>query len=480
MLRLLASSLLLKLPRRAKVPALSQIAKASTEMAELSRELIQSSMQTAQLSTDQRMRLLDVIAMEERIRAFAEKSGVTSRETATRTEKVARDIDHSTGLIADTNAHMQQMVDTVSSSATLMQEFVERVEDVNRMIGVIGDIARQTNLLALNAAIEAANAGQKGDGFSVIANEIRLLADRTSESTVEIGSQIERMSTKAREAEAAMQRGKLAVDVSIRQNLYLQTSFGNLRTAMQRVRSMSIEVAAASAKQAASANRVNESVKNIDFVALGCTHEADASAEMSMRVVGCTRKLHRALRRLNVTVGDQDRQDEEASQAFLEKIKLCRPRVDRGIEILKENCFAAGLPALRHEDTDAEDKPPTLLFGTTPAEEGTAWLETVREETGCNSTIFVLFGKTLVRAATNVNRRDNLRAIGTALNPKGIASRRLLNNTSHHGTAYVSGEPFLGAYEPVFAAGGELIGALYAGFPLSDEAALQATQTSGR
>ncbi len=474
MLRLLASSLVLKLRARAKTPALAQIARASSEMAELSRELVQSSMHAARLSTSQRMRILDVVAMEERIRSFAEKSGVTSRETATRTEKVARDIDHSTGLIADTNVHMQQMVDTVASSATLMQEFVERVDGVNRMISVIGDIARQTNLLALNAAIEAANAGQKGDGFSVIANEIRLLADRTTESTAEIGSQIQSMSATARQAEEAMQRGKLAVDVSIRQNLYLQNSFQSLCAAMQRVRSLSIEVAAASAKQAASANRVNESIRNIDSVALACTHEADAGAEMSMRVVGCTRRLNHALMRLSMSAGAVDAGEEEAARAFVTKMKQCKPRVDTGIAILQSECAAAGIASVVVPGPDNENGLPALFFGTTSAEEGQAWLETVREQTGCNSTIFVLSGDRLVRVVTDVNRRDKLRSVGTSLNPKGIASRRLLSGQAHHGIAYVSGEPFLGAYEPVFTAGGELIAALYAGFPLGDEAALQA------
>jgi methyl-accepting chemotaxis protein len=187
----------------------------------------------------------------------------------------------------------------VSTSAQLMQEFAERMAEVDRIVLTVGEIARQTNLLALNAAIEAANAGKAGDGFSVIAREIRLLADRTSASTTEIGEKIGRMSASAKAAERSMQTGKAAVESSIRQNLEVQRSFQGIRTAMHEVESMSAEVASASDKQIVAVERVAASVKQIDDLAGECTQEADASAEMSMKMVACTARLYSGLAELH-------------------------------------------------------------------------------------------------------------------------------------------------------------------------------------
>jgi methyl-accepting chemotaxis protein len=459
--------------RRDKHAAMNEMLQAAQELAVLSRALVATSMEGAKKSTEQRARILDVGVMEERIRQAAEQSGVNSRDTAARTGAVARDTDRGNETMEATTRTMLEMAETVSRSAKLMQEFAERMAEVDRIVGTVGEIARQTNLLALNAAIEAANAGKAGDGFSVIAREIRLLADRTSESTTEIGEKIGRMSASAKAAESSMQTGKAAVETSIRQNLEVQRSFQEIRSAMHEVESMSAEVASASDKQIVAVERVAASVKQIDVLAGECVQEADASAEMSMKMVACTARLYAGMSQLHAEKARAMAAERQATEQFLGRIEEHEGKVRAALEMLQKQCAQAGSAMLRGRCTLPDATLPNadipgLYFGTVKAIDTNRWVDQVNVRTGCVATVFVRDGERMVRVATNVKRADGQRATGTVLNPRGLAMERLRRRESHFGAVYVLGKPFVAAYEPVLSSAGELIGALYTGFALAE------------
>jgi hypothetical protein len=460
--------------RRDKHAAMQGMLEATQEIARLSRSLVASSMEGAKKSNEQRARILEVGQMEERIRLAAEQSGANSRETAARTGAVAHDTDLGNETMEATTRTMQEMAETVSTGARLMQEFAERMAEVDRIVLTVGEIARQTNLLALNAAIEAANAGKAGDGFSVIAREIRLLADRTRESTTEIGEKIGRMSTSAKAAERSMQVGKAAVEKSIRQNLEVQRSFQGIRSAMHEVESMSAEVASASDKQIVAVERVTESVKQIDYLAGECTQEADASAEMSMKMVVCTARLNASLAELHRETARAIEVERLAAQSTVGRIEEHEGKVRAALAMLKGLCAQAGRAVVRGhyslpEVTAPTEQIPGLYFGPVKAIDGSRWVDQVNARTGCSATLFVRDGERLIRAATNVKRAGGQRATGTVLNPKGLAMERLRQGKSHFGAVYVLGKPFVAAYEPVLSASGEVVGALYTGFALGED-----------
>jgi methyl-accepting chemotaxis protein len=93
---------------------------------------------------------------------------------------------------------------SVGAAAEQVRGLASNVQEVSRMAAVIKDIAGQTNLLALNAAIEAARAGEQGRGFAVVADEVRVLAERTEKATLEISGVVQRIENETLSAARVM------------------------------------------------------------------------------------------------------------------------------------------------------------------------------------------------------------------------------------------------------------------------------------
>tara|TARA_R110001606_G_scaffold399222_1_gene582292 strand:- start:17009 stop:19156 length:2148 start_codon:yes stop_codon:yes gene_type:complete len=129
----------------------------------------------------------------------------------------------------------QDIRDIVETSAKTVQSLNNRTVEVGNIIGVITEITNQTNLLALNAAIEAARAGEHGRGFSVVADEVRGLALRTSVSASEIQKMIEGIQQETQGAVSFMETGVQNVDRSLKmaeeassENTYLHDLVGQM------------------------------------------------------------------------------------------------------------------------------------------------------------------------------------------------------------------------------------------------------------
>jgi len=103
-------------------------------------------------------------------------------------------------------ATIQRAQTDLQASSDRTQANVNRVEEIQRVIVVLKDIADQTALLALNAAIEAARAGELGRGFAVVADEVRRLAERSKAAGAEIARLAEGAQSTSRDAAAAIER----------------------------------------------------------------------------------------------------------------------------------------------------------------------------------------------------------------------------------------------------------------------------------
>jgi methyl-accepting chemotaxis protein len=212
----------------------------------------------------------------------ASASSQEANETARRASGLA---EAGEDVFQQTTEGMTRIAGIVKESAAKVTALGESGAQIGEVIEVISEIADQTNLLALNAAIEAARAGEQGRGFAVVADEVRKLAERTTQATKQIGAMITRIQRDTGEVVASMTRGNEEVETGLRLADAASRSLGEIVAAINNMGLMINQIAAGSEEQAEAGVEISRSIEMISSVAgevsIATTELADTAESMN-------------------------------------------------------------------------------------------------------------------------------------------------------------------------------------------------------
>ena len=203
--------------------------------------------------------------------AAASEEMLSSIQSVAENSKRTYDIaNKSTGLsshgettVKDAATEMSKIADAVNISSASINKLGDESKQISDIVNTIKEIADQTNLLALNAAIEAARAGEQGRGFAVVADEVRKLAERTSKSTLEISSMIEKIQAETTEAVTGMQEGNERVNGGVARAQQAGESMAAIREGATQVLEAVSEITSALSEQSSAGSQVAHGVEHI-------------------------------------------------------------------------------------------------------------------------------------------------------------------------------------------------------------------------
>ncbi|MEH6486159.1 MULTISPECIES: methyl-accepting chemotaxis protein [Pseudomonas] len=204
-----------------------------------------------------------------------------------------RNIDASLQQIAELSGTIDQSVEVIQALST------ESVQ-IGSVLEVIRSIAEQTNLLALNAAIEAARAGEQGRGFAVVADEVRLLAQRTQKSTAEIQVMIERLQSNSEAAVKVIHESSQSSQRTVVQASQAGESLTLIAQSLRNLTGLNTSIASATLQQSHVVEDINMNVTQAAGLAQSNANAAQQSSAASQQLGALAADLKRLLGQFRV------------------------------------------------------------------------------------------------------------------------------------------------------------------------------------
>jgi len=265
--------------------AAAQVSSASESAQQTTTQLLAAAERQSQEIRTTGSQVLGMARAINDVSASAAESARVARTSLTAAEK-------GQGAVQSAIAGMNEIRDGIQETAKRIKRLGESSQEIGEIVELITDITEQTNVLALNAAIQAASAGEAGRGFTVVAEEVQRLAERSAEATKQIGAIVKTIQTDTHDAVRAMEKSTLGVVEGAKLSDAAGQALAEIGDVSRRLATLIETISKTTQGQAKAAGAVAVSMRNI----LGITEQATEGTKRTAASVGELAALARDLK----------------------------------------------------------------------------------------------------------------------------------------------------------------------------------------
>ncbi|GAA4717408.1 methyl-accepting chemotaxis protein [Brevibacillus fulvus] len=272
-----------------QVAASSEQLTASAEQTTLVTQQIAATSQQIALGSDEQLKSFNEVA--ETIETLS--NGITviaghTQDASQLSEQTAEQSNQGKFMVDAASQQMTEIQDSVQQSAQVVEQLGEYSKQIGGIVELISSIAGQTNLLALNAAIEAARAGEHGKGFAVVADEVRKLAEQSSESAKQITDVISVIQTNIDLAIQSMKQDTVKIALGVKQTAEAGEMFSTIQASISAVAGRFRELTDSMSRLDEATEKITKNMHHVQKLAVegaSSSQETSASTEEQLATV---------------------------------------------------------------------------------------------------------------------------------------------------------------------------------------------------